>query len=87
MIYEKNKLMKQINYMLKFSKDFTYTSYDVINENSKIINIRVHGNANYKDLLRSNYIGLSTVVFSKNLFKMKFLYLKHKRILVYGLVF
>ena len=73
-IWKKDKLMKQINYMLKFSKDFTYTSYDVINENSKIINIRrVQGNANYKDLLRSNYIGLSTVVFSKKIYsKMKF---------------
>ena len=36
-----------------------------------------HGNANYKDLLRSNYIGLSTVVFSKKIYsKMKFPILK-----------
>ncbi len=77
-IWKKDKLMKQINYMLKFSKDFTYTSYDVINENNKILNVRkVQGNANYKQLLRSNYIGLSTVVFSKKIYsKMKFPILK-----------
>ena len=77
-IWKKNKLMKQVNFMLKFSKDFTYTSYDIINEKNKFLTHRkVSGSAKYNELIRSNYIGLSTVVFNKRIYsKIRFPNLK-----------
>ena len=68
-LWEKNKLRYQYNFMKKKSSLFTFTSYDVINENDKIIKSRkVNLDAEYNKLSKSNFIGLSTVMIDKKLF-------------------
>lgn len=42
-LWSKNKLEKQINFMNKNNYDFTYTNYEEIDENSKLLGIRVTG--------------------------------------------
>ena len=62
-IWKKNKLSIQINFMKKTLSDFTFTSYTIISENDKLIGKRkAIKDAEYMDMIRSNYIGLSTVV-------------------------
>ena len=52
--------------MKKNSCDFSFTSYSIIDEKNKIIKQRnVFFDANYKSLIKSNYIGLNTVVVNK----------------------
>ena len=53
---------------------FTFTSFDIVNENSKIIGHRkVVSDATYSKLYKSNFIGLSTVIVNKKIFpKLKF---------------
>ena len=68
-LWKKNKLQHQYNFMKKKSSLFTFTSYDVINENDKIIKSRkVNLDAEYNKLSKSNFIGLSTVMIDKKLF-------------------
>ena len=68
-LWKKNKLQHQYNFMKKKSSLFTFTSYDVINENDKIIKSRkVNLDADYNKLSKSNFIGLSTVMIDKKLF-------------------
>ena len=68
-LWKKNKLRHQYNFMKKKSSLFTFTSYDVINENDKIIKSRkVNLDAEYNKLSKSNFIGLSTVMIDKKLF-------------------
>ena len=65
-IWLKNKLTYQINYMIKYSSSFSFTSYAVINEKSKILYYRkVIVDAKYENLIKSNFIGLSTVIINK----------------------
>lgn len=73
-IWKKNKLEFQINYMLNKNLDFSCTSYDVINDKSKVLRSRiVPRHVKYDKLIKSNFIGLSTVIFRKNIHsKMKF---------------
>ena len=67
-LWKTNKLSYQINYMRKNSLLFTFTSYNVINDNNEILSIRkTSQDPNYNDLLKSNYIGLSTVIVSSNI--------------------
>jgi len=69
-IWKKKKLSVQINFMKKNFSDFTFTSYNIINENDKCIGKRkATKDAEYIDMTKSNYIGLSTVVI--NLKKIK----------------
>jgi teichuronic acid biosynthesis glycosyltransferase TuaG len=77
-IWKKNKLKVQINFMIKFQSNFSFTSYAVIGKNSRLIKIRkVDSDPNYENLSKSNIIGLSTVIVSKKLInKMKFPNLK-----------
>ena len=45
---------------------FSFTSYSVIDENDKILKqIKVNSDANYSNLIKSNFIGLSTVMINK----------------------
>ena len=68
-LWKNNKLRDQYNFMKKKSSLFSFTSYDVIDENNKIIKKRkVNLDAEYKKLSRSNFIGLSTVMINKKLF-------------------
>ena len=65
-IWKKNKLSKQLNFMEKNSYYFSFTSYTVVDEKDKILKqIKVNSDANYSNLIKSNFIGLSTVMINK----------------------
>ena len=66
--WKKNKLHKQINFMEKNSLDFSFTAYDVLNDN-RLFKREVKTNYSYKDLLKKCDIGLSTVIISSKLLK------------------
>ena len=62
-IWNRNKLDKQLKFMKKKLVSFSYTSYSIINEQDKILKTRrVFFDATYSDLLKSNFIGLNTVM-------------------------
>lgn len=66
-LYKKDKIEKQINFMLKNNYAFTYTSYDLIDENSLSLNkiIKAKDNYDYETLLKGNNIGCLTVILDK----------------------
>ena len=67
-IWHRNKLDKQLKFMKKKLISFSFTSYSIINEQDKILKTRkVFFDANYTDLLRSNFIGLNTVMISRKI--------------------
>ncbi|MDC3126001.1 glycosyltransferase [Candidatus Pelagibacter sp.] len=67
-IWKKSKLEKQLKFMKKNLIDFSFTSYSVINEQDKVLRVRkVFFDAEYFKLLKSNFIGLSTVMINRNL--------------------
>tara|TARA_Y100000741_G_scaffold56537_1_gene39209 strand:+ start:3372 stop:4151 length:780 start_codon:yes stop_codon:yes gene_type:complete len=69
-IWNKNKLKYQMNYMVKNRLMITHTNYRIINENNKIIRkMNVEKNINFKKLLSSCDIGLSTVMINSKLKK------------------
>ena len=75
---EKKKLEKQINFMKKNSCDFSFTSYSIIDEKNIFVKHRkVSCDADYKTLIKSNYIGLNTVVVTKKI--LKYLYFPNLR--------
>jgi len=69
-IWKKIKLSKQINYMIKNSLEFCFTSYGIISEKNEILGKR-HASLDgeYTKLYKSNYIGLSTVIFNRKIIK------------------
>mgnify|MGYP001406585619 CR=1 FL=1 len=69
-IWKKNKLKKQIDFMVSQSALISHTSYEVINESGKVLNVRkAKDYDNYNSLLYSCDIGLSTVIVKKELLK------------------
>jgi teichuronic acid biosynthesis glycosyltransferase TuaG len=68
-IWHKDKLKKQLKYMQSIKSVASHTSYQIINENGKVLSERTAKKLNYKNLLNSCDIGLSTVIIKKNLFK------------------
>ena len=67
-MWKKSKLKSQINLMIKNNYLFTHTNYYIINESDKKIGkYKVNKYLNYKDLLKSCDIGLSTVVINSNI--------------------
>lgn len=66
-IYKENKIKNQINYMLKNNYSFTYTAYDLINENSTSLNkvIKAKEYEDYDRLLKGNDIGCLTVMIDR----------------------
>ncbi|MEW9080056.1 glycosyltransferase family 2 protein [Terrisporobacter glycolicus] len=66
-LYKKNKIENQINFMLNNNYSFTYTAYDLINENStslnKVINAKEY--EDYNRLLKGNDIGCLTVMIDR----------------------
>ena len=69
-IWKKNKLKFQVSFMIKNSSLFTFTSYNVINDSGKFLSCRkVFMDANYKSLIESNFIGLSTVMINKKIYR------------------
>ena len=69
-LWKKNKLELQLNFMKKFNLNFSFTSYDIIDENNKLIKIRKAPNfVDFKKLRNSCDIGLSTIIAKKNIFR------------------
>ena len=67
-LWKKNKLLMQLGFMEKNNHYFTFTSYSVIDENNRVIKHRkVKFDANYSNLYRKNFIGLSTVIIKKHM--------------------
>lgn len=66
-IWHPEKLEKQLSFMLAKNIGFTYSTYDWINEDGKIMNkfINTIGNLDYKTYLRNTIIGCSTVMVNK----------------------
>ncbi len=76
------KLEIQLNFIKKNNFYFTHTSYEVIDGTGKLISLRLAKNEiNYRELLGSCDIGLSTVIINKKIFNdknLKFSSLKTK---------
>jgi len=69
-LWKKNKLELQLNFMKKFNLNFSFTSYDIIDENNKLIKIRKAPSfVDFKKLRNSCDIGLSTIIAKKNIFR------------------
>ena len=69
-IWIKSKLSKQLKIMQKNLLKFSFTSYNVINNKNKLINKRfVSKDPSYASLQKKNIIGLSTVMFSREILK------------------
>ena len=80
-VWKKNKLSFQINFMNLKNCDISHTSYQIKNLKNDIVSIRKARNfCNFKELLPSCDIGLSTVVVKKKIFNksIKFPKLKTK---------
>ncbi len=80
-IWSKNKLKDQIRFMKENKILVSHTSYKIKNNDDRIIGYRKAKKIkNYKQLLRSCDIGLSTVIIKKNILKnnLKFAKLKTK---------
>ena len=73
-VWIKNKLDSQLKFMINAKLKFSFTSFNVIDNNNKIIGVRnVYKDPEYEDLIKTNFIGLSTVMFHKKLLNvMKF---------------
>ena len=66
--WHEDKLLKQINFMIKNKIDFCHTSYYIVDNKKKIISLRKSRDFNsYKKLLSSCDIGLSTVMIRKKI--------------------
>ncbi len=69
-LWKKSKLSKQIDFMKKLNADFSYTSYNIINDGGSIIKSFIaDSKMNYDKLLKSCDIGLSTVMINSKIFK------------------
>ena len=69
-IWDKNKLKKQIKFMKKNKIKFSHTSYKIVDENNNFLSFRKAKNkTNYKELLNSCDIALSTVIMHRSLLK------------------
>lgn len=68
--WHSEKLSKQIKFMTSENINFSHTSYFIVDNKNKIISIRKSRNfVNFKNLLKSCDVGLSTVVIRKRLLK------------------
>ena len=69
-LWKRNKLSYQLEIMEKHSSLFSFTSYDVIDEKDKLLKKRkVDNDGNFSTLSKSNFIGLSTVMLHRKLYK------------------
>ena len=68
-LWKKNKLLKQIEFMHKKNIEISHTSYEIIDDDSVIKGTRQAKLMNYKKLIKSCDIGLSTVIIKKSLIK------------------
>ena len=80
-LWKSDKLEIQINFMIENKLNFSSTSYEIIDHEDNYLGIRnTQNNLEYKDLIKSCDIGLSTVVLKKDLIneECKFANLKTK---------
>ena len=69
-LWKKDKLELQLNFMEKFNLSFSFTSYDIINENNKFIKTRQAPKfVDFKKLRNSCDIGLSTIITKRKIFE------------------
>lgn len=62
--WKKDKLEKQINFMLKNDYAFTYTAYEKVDENGNFLgNMGVPKKVSYSDLLKTCVIGCLTAIY------------------------
>ncbi len=67
-IWKKHKLENQINFMKKKNLKFSHTSYEIIDENDKVLGKRISRDfQKVNDLIKSCDIGLSTVILEKEI--------------------
>lgn len=68
-IWHPEKLEKQLSFMMAKNVGFTYSTYDWIDEDGKVLNkfINTIGNLDYKTYLRNTIIGCSTVMVNKTM--------------------
>ena len=79
-LWKNDKLIKQISFMKENNYLISHTSYEIINATGKKLSHRKAENLNYKKLLKSCDIGLSSVILKKELLKdnLRFANLKTK---------
>ena len=89
-LWKKKKLEIQLNFMKEFNLSFSFTSYEIIDENNNFISIRNASNSiDFIKLRNSCDIGLSTVVMKRNIFdniKYRFAKIKTKEDYVLWLI-
>lgn len=70
-LWKERKLEKQIKFMLDNNYAFTFTGYELMDENSKMLGKVVHAKekVSYNDLLKHNVIGCLTVVIDREKIK------------------
>ena len=68
-LWHKNKLFAQIKFMRKKNIEISHTSYEIIDDDLIIRGTRQAKQMNYKKLIKSCDIGLSTVIIKKSLIK------------------
>ena len=74
-LWRKDKLKRQLNFMMKNNINFCFTSYKILDSNDKVIGTRISKkNLEYEDLVKSCDIGLSTVMLKRKLLKNKLLF-------------
>lgn len=62
--WKPTKLEKQINFMLTKQVAFSFSSYDIINENNKYLGkVKAKTEVDYKDMLKNNYIHCLTAIY------------------------
>ncbi len=67
-LWRKNKISKQLRFMKEKMCHLSFTSYNIINEKGNILRKRmVSQDAKYENLIKSNFIGLSTVMISRKI--------------------
>lgn len=68
-VWKSDKLEKQLNFMKKNKHAFTYTAYETITEEGKLIQekVAVPSRLNYKQLLKNTAIACSTVIIDREM--------------------
>ena len=66
--WKPTKLKKQLEFMKTHKLAFTYASYEIINEDGKLIGkVSSPPNLRFKDMLRNNYVGCLTAIYDSNI--------------------
>lgn len=78
-LWKVNKLEEQINFMIENDYEFTFTSYEFIDESSNKLGTVIHtkDKVSYSDLLKYNVIGCLSVIIDRN--KIANIEMKHIR--------